>query len=216
MGEYQAWAATGMVAGLESWSEPDFGPEAGSDVVDVGAVRIASRMVERQKFYLRQRDGRDIEVNLTDCGLLLRDGHTATAIWAASKGADHGFCLYLENHTTGADTRLPHNIQHIRTKVGLARTAKYGLFATAPAAVAMLLWLMIPGTLDQIDLNWFILGATAALVVLFVIGLIVAKLVLDYFQADDDQKVWQAVNDILAQVRAPPRQPAHPLTRGKL
>lgn len=216
MSEYQAWAATGLVAGLESWSEADFGPEVGADALeaaDPGAVRIASRMVERQKFYLRQRDGRDIEVNLTDCGLLLRDGHMATAVWVARKGAHHGFCLHVENHTTGAETRLPHNIEHVRTKVGIGRTAKYGLIATMPAAVAMLLWLMIPGTLDQIDLNWFILGATAAFVLLFAIGLIVAKLVLDYFQADDDQKVWQAVDDILARVHAPPREAARPRSR---
>lgn len=213
MGEYQAWAATGMVVGLESWSEADFGPETSSDGVEAGAVRIATRMVERQKFYLRQRDNRDIEVNLTDCGLLLRDGHIATAIWAARKGADHGFCLYVENHTTGAETRLKHNIERIRTKVGLARTAKYGLIATIPAAIAMLLWLMVPGALDQIDLDWFLPGAAAAVLVLFVIGLIVAKLVLDYFQADDDQKVWQAVDDILAQVHAPRREPVRPRTR---
>ena len=206
MGEYHAWAATGMVAGHESWSEADFGPEAMSDVSDTGAVRIASRMVERQKFYLRQRNGRDIEVNLVDCGLLLRDGHVATAVWAARKGADHGFCVHVENHTTGAEMRLVHNIDRIRTKAGLARTAKYGLIATAPAALAMMLWLLIPGTLDQIDFNTFALGAAAALVVLFVIGLIVAKLVLDYFQADDDQKVWHAVDDILLRVRTPLRQ----------
>ena len=148
MSEYCAWAATGLVTGLESWSEPDFGPEAVSDAVDAGAVRIASRMVERQKFYLRQYDGRDIEVDLTECGLLLRNGHAATAVWAARKGAEHGFCLHLENHTTGAEMRLRHNIDHIRTKVSLARTAKYGLIATTPAAIAMLAWLLIPGTLD--------------------------------------------------------------------
>jgi hypothetical protein len=213
MGEYYAWAVTGLVAGFESWAEPDFGPDAGSDAVDAGAVRIASRMVERQRFYLRQRDGRDIEVNLTDCSLLLRDGHAATAVWVARKGADHGFCLHLENHTTGAEMRLPHNMDHIRAKVGLAKTARYGLIATTPAAIAMLTWLLIPGTIDQTDMNWFLLGAAVAILVLFVIGLIVAKLVLDYFQADDDQKVWQAVDDTLAQVHAALRQPARPRTR---
>ncbi len=208
MGEYHAWAATGMIAGLESWSEADFGPEATHDAFDAGAVRIASRMVERQKFYLRQRNGRDIEVSLNDCNLLLRDGHVATAVWAARKGAEHGFCVHLENHTTGAEMRLAHNMEHIRTKAGIGKTAKYGLIATAPAALAMCLWLLIPGTLDQIDLNMLAVGAAAAFVVLFVVGLIVAKLVLDYLQADDDQKVWQSVDDILAQVRAPMRQPA--------
>ena len=80
----------------------------------------------------------------------------------------------------------------------------------------MMLWLLIPGTLDQIDFNTFALGAAAALVVLFVIGLIVAKLVLDYFQADDDQKVWHAVDDILLRVRTPLRQQQdRPRTRAR-
>ena len=51
------------------------------------------------------------------------------------------------------------------------------------------------------------------MLVLFAIGLIVAKLVLDYFQADDDQKVWQAVDDIIAQVHALRREPLRPRTR---
>jgi hypothetical protein len=214
MVEYQAWAATGLVVGHESWSEADFGPGADPDAADHGAVQIASKMVERQKFYLRQRDGRDIEVNLTDCGLLLRDGHTATAVWVARKGAEHGFCLHVENHTTGAESRLTHNVQHIRTKVSFGRTARYGLIAATPAAIAMLLWLTVPGALDQIDLNVFVLGAAAAIVVLFVLGLIVSKLVLDYFQADDDQKAWQAVDEILARVHAPPRAQIRPHSRG--
>ena len=62
-------------------------------------------------------------------------------------------------------------------------------------------------------MNWFFLGAATAIVVLFLVGLIVAKLVLDYFQADDDQKVWQAVDDILDQVHTALRQPVRPRTR---
>jgi hypothetical protein len=214
MGDYQAWAATGLVVGHESWSEADFGPGAEPDAVDASAVQIASRMVERQKFYLRQRDGRDIEVNLADCGLLLRDGHTATAIWVARKGAEHGFCLYVENHTTGAETRLPHNIKHIRSKITFGQTAKYGLIAAVPAALVMPLWLMIPGVLDEIDLNVFILGATAAVGVLFGLGLVVSKLVLDYFQADNDQQAWEAVTEVLARVRAPAHTQIRPRSRG--
>ena len=204
MGEYQAWAATGLVVGLESWSEADFGAGSpSSDAAETGAVQIASRMVERQKFYLRQRDRRDIEVNLTDCGLLLRDGHTATAVWVARKGADHGFCLHVENHTTGAETRLTHNIEHIRTKVGFGRTARYGLIAATPAALAMLLWLMVPGALDQIDLDCLhprrggrccsccSCSASSSPSWCSIIS-----------RPDDDQKVWQAVDEILARVHA--------------
>jgi hypothetical protein len=159
-------------------------------------------MVERQTFGIRQRDGRELEVTLADSGLLLRNGHIVTAVWVARKGLRHGFCALIDNHTTGAQTRLPQNIKLIRPKISLARTAKFGLLATIPAAVALLLWLLIPGSLQTVDMNVFFLGATIALVVLFVIGLVVAKLVLDYLQADDDQKIWQSAEQVSAEIRA--------------
>lgn len=207
MGDYYAWAASGLVVGLEAWSEPDFGGDAVPTGDGAGSVRIASRMVERQRFLLRQRDGTDVEINLVDSGILLRNGHAVTAVWAARKGAQHGFCVHLDNHTTGAAARLAHNIKLIRPKVTLVRTAKFGLLATLPAALVMLLWLLIPGSLDTIDINVFFLSATIAVVVLFVIGLVIAKVVLDYLQADDDQKIWQATDEVVATVRAALRQP---------
>lgn len=213
MGEYYAWAATGLVAGLESWSEPDFGSEAVPTGEGSGAVRIASRMVERQRLLLRQRDGRDIEVSLLDSGLMLRNGHAVTAVWAALKGAPHGYCVHLDNHTTGAEARLPHNIKLIRPQVSLRRTAKFGLLATLPAALAMLLWLLIPGSAEKINNSSVILGATIAMVILFAVGIVIAKVVLDYLQADDDQKIWQAVDEVVGQVRTALRQPARPRPR---
>jgi hypothetical protein len=213
MGDYYAWAATGLVAGLDSWSEPDFGGESVPTGDGAGSVRIASRMVDRQRFLLRQRDGADIEVSLLDSGLVLRNGHAVTVVWAARKGAAHGYCVHLDNHTTGAETRLPHNIKLIRPKVTMMRTAKFGLIATLPAAVAMLTWLLIPGSLDGVDANMFFLASTVALVVLFAVGLVIAKVVLDYLQADDDQKIWQAADEVVAQVRAALRQPPRPRPR---
>jgi hypothetical protein len=202
MAEYYAWDVTGVVTGLQSWSEPEYDSDPHSSVDGSGAVQIASRMVERQTFGIRQRDGRELEVTLADSGLLLRNGHIVTAVWVARKGLRHGFCALIDNHTTGAQTRLPQNIKLIRPKISLARTAKFGLLATIPAAVALLLWLLIPGSLQTVDMNVFFLGATIALVVLFVIGLVVAKLVLDYLQADDDQKIWQSAEQVSAEIRA--------------
>ena len=49
MAEYHAWAVTGLVAGLDSWSEPDFGGDSSEPNEGAGSVRIASRLVERQR-----------------------------------------------------------------------------------------------------------------------------------------------------------------------
>jgi len=212
MADYYAWTVTGVVTGLKSWSEPDFGDTPDTAEEGGSAIHIASKMVERQDFFIRQRDGREIEVSLADSGLALRNGHVLSAIWVARKGMKHGFCVLIDNHTTGAQIRLPHNVRLIRPRVGLARTAKFGAFATIPALLAMLMWLLVPGSVQSIDLNTFFLVAAVAIIVLFVIGLIVAKLVLDYLQADDHQKIWevaeQASHEIRSSLRqAPPRQP---------
>ncbi|WP_088343565.1 MULTISPECIES: hypothetical protein [Rhodomicrobium] len=206
MGDYYAWAASGLVAGLESSSEPDFGGSAVPRGEGAGNVRIASRMVERQRFMLRQRDGAQVEVVLINSGVALRNGHAVTVVWAARKGAVHGFPVRLDNHTTGAEAKLPHNIRHIRPKVSLLKTARFGLFATLPAAFALLTWVLIPGSLDGVDTRMVVLGAAVAMGLLFVVGLVIAKVVLDYLQADDDQKIWQAADEVIGQVRAAARQ----------
>ena len=63
------------------------------------------------------------------------------------------------------------------------------------------MWLLTPGAFEQLDLHTFLLVGIGALVVLFVIGLIVAKLALDYMQADDDQKIWHCAEEVAADVR---------------
>ena len=206
MAEYFAWTVTGVITGLKAWSEPDYGGAEDASADGTGAIQIASRMVERQRFLIHQRDGREMEVTLADSGLVLRNGHVVTAVLVARKGLNHGFCAIVDNHTTGAQIRLTDNIKRIRPKVGLFRTAKYGMLATVPALLAMALWLLVPGSLGRTDLDAIFLIMSIAIVVLFVIGLIVSKLVLDYLQADDDQKIWQAAEAASTEVRTSIRQ----------
>jgi hypothetical protein len=206
MAEYFAWTVTGVITGLKSWSEPDYGSAEDASADGTGAIQIASRMVERQRFLIHQRDGREMEVTLADSGLVLRNGHVVTAVLVARKSLNHGFCVIVDNHTTGAQIRLADNIKRIRPKVGLFRTAKYGMLATLPALLAMALWLLVPGSLGRTDLDSIFLIMSIAIIVLFVIGLIVAKLVLDYLQADDDQKIWQAAEAASTEVRTSIRQ----------
>ncbi len=212
MADYDAWAATGVVAGLQRWSEPDLGGDAGISVDDgTRGVRIASGMIQRQTFSIRQPDGREFQVNLPDGGMAVRDGEAASAIWVARKGASHGFCLLVMNHTTGAESRVDENVPHVRPDVGLIRTAKFGLLATVPAALVMLLWLFVPQGEGSVGPWAIVFGGAAAAITLFVIGLVVAKLVLDYLQADDAEKIWQIADDLAEEVRNAMRRPFRPV-----
>ena len=207
MADYSAWAVTGVVTGLKASSEP--APKA-KPTGSREAAEPAPQLLQRYVFTIRQRDGREIEVSLTDSSLNLRNGHVVTTVWVARKGVKHGFCVLIDNHTTGDQIRLDSNIKLIRPKVGLAQTAKFGFLATLPAFIAMILWTFVPESLSGDNIRTFVAVAVVALIVLFSIGLIVSKLVLDYLQADHHQKIWQAARELSDQLRAsfqeaPPR-----------
>jgi hypothetical protein len=198
MGEFFAWAATGLVAGLEVWSEADHARRAPNGADANGHSRAAAH---RQRFFLRQREGQDIEILLIDSGIAFRNGHAVTAVWAASKGAAYGHCIYLENHTTGAVARLPENVGLIRPRVGFWRVATFGFITTFLAAAALLLWLFLQRGPSYAHYKLFWLSAGISLALLFVIGVVVSKLVFDYIKADDDQKIWMAADRALANAR---------------
>jgi hypothetical protein len=201
MSGYSAWTVMGVVTGLKA--APETAPKD-----TPAAARGGADKADRQTFSIRQRDGRDIEMTLAEASPGLRNGHVVTAVWVARKGVKHGFCVLLDNQTTGERLRLRDNIKLIRPKVGLVQTAKFGLIATLPALIAMGLWTLVPGSLDAENILTFAVVALVALVVLFGIGLIVAKLVLDYLNTDHHQKIWQAAREVADELRA--RQAAPP------
>lgn len=194
MGEYYAWAATGHVAEYQSWLTPEGTENTPRGAEDEMGVHIASRMVERQHFTLRQRNGQTVAIDLSGSGVGMRNGHVVTLVWAAREGSAHGHCVYVENHTTGSAARIPHNVKLIRSTTGTGRLVLFGLAATIPAAIAMLAWLFTPGALGTVDPGVFFAGAVLAIVVLFFVGALVSKLLLDYQRSEDDGRIWRAVN----------------------
>ncbi len=201
MSEFFAWAATGLVVGLQSWSEAG---RSGAKVHRNGRVAedaYAPPLIDRQRFYLRQRDGREIEIFLADSGISFRNGHAVTAVWAAQQDAHYGHCIYLENHTTGAIARLPENVAMIRAKASLSKVAGMGFLATFPAALSLLAWMTFQRGAAYLHQKSFLMSAGIAMVLLFVVGAVVAKLVSDYLRADDDQKIWLAADKALANAR---------------
>ncbi len=158
-------------------------------------------VVHRQRFFLRQRDGREVEILLVDSGIGFRNGHAVTAVWAARKSAPFGHCIYLENHTTGAIARLSENIALIRSKARLWRIAVFGFLATFPAALALIGWLILHRGAASLHDEKFLVSSAAGLGLLFVVGVVVSKLVFDYLRVDDDQKIWLAADKALTHAR---------------
>lgn len=200
MGEFFAWAATGLVAGLQAWSTGESLQQKASRGVPVGGPH-REPLIDRQRFFLRQRDGREIEIFLIDSGIGFRNGHAVTAVWAARQGAPYGHCIYLENHTTGAIARLPENIALIRKKARLWKVAVFGFLVTFPVALGLLGWLILQRGPAYMYQKTFLVSAGIAMTLLFVIGAVVSKLVFDYLRADDDQKIWMAADKALTNAR---------------
>lgn len=200
MSEFFAWAATGLVVGLQTWSEDDQEQDKAHKngrASDHGS----SSLISRQQFFLRQRDGREIEIYLVDSGIAFRNGHAVTAVWAARQDAAYGHCIYLENHSTGAIARLPENVALVRAKVRSWKVASMGFLTAFPVALALLAWLVYQRGASFVHQKAFVISAGIALVLLLVIGAVVAKLVADYMRAEDDQKIWMAADKALANAR---------------
>lgn len=199
MGEFFAWAATGLVVGFEGWSEAD--RSRGGDGPGTTFAGRRSLITTHQRFFLRQRDGRDIEILLIDSGIAFRNGHAVTAVWAANEGAPYGHCIYLENHTSGAIARLPENVLLIRPRIDPWRIAGFGFIAMFLAALVILIWIVMQRGAANVSHEWFWISGVAALSLLFVIGAVVAKLILDYNRVSDEQKIWRAADRALANAR---------------
>jgi hypothetical protein len=200
MSEFFAWAATGLVTRLQTWSEADQAKDPKNGLI-TPAGTAESPTPTHQRFALRQRQGREIDIVLVDSGMSFRNGHAVTAVWAALKGAPYGHCIYLENHTTGAIARLPENIARIRPKISKWKVTGVSFFTTFPVLTMLLAWLVYQRGLNFIQTKMFFISASITALFLFIIGTVAAKLISDYLRADNDHKIWAAADKALSNAR---------------
>jgi hypothetical protein len=199
MGDFYAWTTTGQVTRLTTWTHPN--PEQGQQNQASNSVSITSKIAEGPKFSLRQRDGTEVEIILPESDVKLKNGQIITTVWAARQGAQHGHCVFLENHTTNQATQLQGNVNLVRPKIGIWRAVRFGLLATIPAAIAMLLWLLIPTKFGNLEMETVLFGGLVAISVLFLIGLVIAKLVFDFLRSEDEQKLWRVTDKALVKAK---------------
>lgn len=201
MGEFYAWAATGVVAGLQIWPKPNGSGERRTLPSHHKSGAHPQPVIHRQRFLLRQRDGRDIEILLIDSGIAFRNGHAVTAVWAAHEKAPYGHCIYLENHTTGGIARLKDNLELIRRRARWWKITVLGFLSTFPATVALIGWLLLQRGSSQTHEKTFVISAAFGTLLLFIIGVVASKLVFDYLRAEDERKIWLAADKALFHAR---------------
>lgn len=93
---------TGVVKGSANWSDTYVSGGGGANNTN---VQVSSNVVQRQKFFIREADGDEVEVN--DAGLGVRDGHVVTVVYCGSKAVagTTGWAVYFANRSTGATSR---------------------------------------------------------------------------------------------------------------
>lgn len=98
---------TGIVKGATNWSDTYVSGGGGANNTN---VQVSSNVVQRQKFFIREADGNEVEVN--DAGLGVRDGHVVTVVFCGSKAVNDttGWPVYFANRSTGATSRKASNL----------------------------------------------------------------------------------------------------------
>jgi len=198
MAEFHAWAATGTVANLNSWLEA-FANSSEQPIAPKGRVVVAERVVEHLEFTLQQSDGPDMEVSLSNAGVTLENGQKVSVVWAAPEDKPKGntHCVAIVNQSTGAVARLPHNLPRLRGEPGLQTALGFGLLSTVPALFAALAWQVAPlGSLPLARGTLFMITAIGA-VLLFGLGALISRWMLDMRAQDDDRKIWAAASEAL-------------------
>ncbi len=201
MGKFFAWAATGVVTGLQVWpqEEPDKSTGRYRGRKSAYASPTATKRYN-QRFFLRQRDGREIEILLIGAAMGVRNGHAVTAVWAAQSKSPYGHCIYLENRTTGAIARLVDNLNYIRRRTPGWKATLTGFLVPLPLIAAIIIWLAnrnAAGVHDQA----FLMSASLATILLLIIGFVSSKLFYDYIKAEDERQIWIAADRALSQAR---------------
>lgn len=100
--EIRVHSRTGIVKGAANWSDTYVSGGGGANNTN---VQVSSNVVQRQKFFIREADGDEVEVN--DAGLGVRDGHVVTVVYCGSKAVSDttGWAVYFANRSTGATSR---------------------------------------------------------------------------------------------------------------
>jgi hypothetical protein len=201
MGKFFAWAATGVVTGLQVWPQEASGSAAGRYRGSKSAFSTPKASQRyNQRFYLRQRDGREIEILLMGAAMGVRNGHAITAVWAAQAKSPYGHCIYLENRTTGAIARLVDNLDYIRKRTPAWRVALTGFLVPLPLIAAIIVWLA-NRTAAGAGTQAFFMSASLATILLLIIGFVSSKLFFDYIKAEDERQIWIAADRALSQAR---------------
>lgn len=94
---------SGEVVEEKKWSTTQVTGGGGGYNVGSGQnnpVTISSVSSTHDQFFLKDQNGKEMAVEMTNAGLALRKGHRVTVLWGVIRGQERGPYLAVFNHTT--------------------------------------------------------------------------------------------------------------------
>lgn len=124
---------TGVVIGNSTWSESHVSGTGGTNNT---ALSISTSVSERQRFFIREADGDEVEVN--DALLGVRDGHVVTVVYCGKKNSTNnlGWMMGSANRNT---QKTCYKQDSIDTLTGKPNTGEFVL-TLGPGVPLLLAW----------------------------------------------------------------------------
>lgn len=191
------FSKTGLVIDVQLTSETEIhssssggdgwvGPGGGN--VSAPTVSIRGTSHERAHIYLRQENGREMEIDIRDSGIGIRTGHRLSAIYAGPKSGDTGHLAALLNHDTGKwmvyDTRIEWLLK--RMGPGLVFVILAGLPLSG----------CVVGNWADRAL-WQIVGSSGLVPILFVLGCVIAAIMVVLKSKARNDRIKKAIKALV-------------------
>lgn len=120
---------TGVVVGHQNWAETSVSTSTsggggmvynGTGHIGATTTTVSSRTAEKLRVFIRDDDGAEIEVNFTDPGFGVREGHRVTFVFAKHRDEELGHAMGVVNHSTQVSAVLGNRINWITPEMSSA------------------------------------------------------------------------------------------------
>lgn len=121
---------TGVVVGHQNWAETSVSTSTsggggmvynGTGHIGATTTTVSSSTAEKLRVFIREDDGAEIEVNFTDPGFGVREGHRVTFVFAKHRDEELGHAMGVVNHSTQVRAVLEDRLSWITPQMSPAR-----------------------------------------------------------------------------------------------
>lgn len=141
---------TGVVMELRTWTETRVTSSGGGGAVYQGTgfvsgTRVSSQVTRHDHLFVRDRDGNERSVRLTNVDLPVRNGSLVSTVLGIHEGQSHGYHVGIYNHDTHVWTPIADGVRRLAPEPRVLKPLLLGVGGISlfwvswlPSAVALL------------------------------------------------------------------------------